>query len=364
MRITRIPTLLTLTLTLTLGVGLSAARATEDRSAETILKEYDAITMPKLDPAKRDAESIRALRKAMAEAQTQKADLALELFRAHPDNERVPALLMSRWLVFMLDPTTAGRTVTEIDEAMPRFKEPKQAREAAYLRAIATIRSNEPTPEAAIPTIDAYIHGDPKDPRGAMLLNGLASQADDPALKSKLMQRVIDEFPGTAAARSAEGQLHMREKIGKPLELAFDEAVKGSPISIKGLKGKVVVLDFWATWCGPCVAEMPKMKELYARYHDQGVEFIGVSLDQPKEQGGLDKLKAFVAEHEIAWPQYYQGDGWNSEFSGGLGIDSIPRVFLIDAEGNLAEVDARGKLDTLIPKYLARAHASTGAERP
>ena len=68
-----------------------------------------------------------------------------------------------------------------------------------------------------------------------------------------------------------------------------------------------MVIDFWATWCGPCVAEMPKMKELYAKYRDKGVEFIGVSLDQPKEQGGLDKLKKFVKENEIAWPQYYQG---------------------------------------------------------
>ncbi len=59
---------------------------------------------------------------------------------------------------------------------------------------------------------------------------------------------------------------------------------------MKSLKGKVVVIDFWATWCGPCVAEMPNMKKLYAEYKDKGVEFVGVSLDKSKEQGGLDKL--------------------------------------------------------------------------
>lgn len=126
------------------------------------------------------------------------------------------------------------------------------------------------------------------------------------------------------------------------------------------LRGKVVVLDFWATWCGPCVAEMPKMKALYQEYRGQGVEFIGVSLDQPRDKGGLDKLKAFVEKNEIAWPQYYQGDGWESEFSSSWEINSIPAVFVIDREGNLHSVDARGKLETMIPELLKKEGTKAG----
>jgi hypothetical protein len=102
------------------------------------------------------------------------------------------------------------------------------------------------------------------------------------------------------------------------------------------------------------------MKELYAKYHDQGVEFIGVSLDQPKEQGGLDALKKFVKENRIPWPQYYQGNGWQSEFSKSWGINAIPALFVVDTEGKLYSVEARGHLETIIPELLKKKSAAAG----
>ncbi len=76
--------------------------------------------------------------------------------------------------------------------------------------------------------------------------------------------------------------------------------------------------------------------------------------DETREEGGSDKLKKFVQEQEIAWPQYYQGKGWNSEFSTSWGIDAIPAVFIIDTEGKLFSVKARGKLDEMIPTLLEK----------
>jgi thiol-disulfide isomerase/thioredoxin len=119
--------------------------------------------------------------------------------------------------------------------------------------------------------------------------------------------------------------------------------------------------DFRATWCGPCVAEMPRMKELYAKYHDKGVEFIGISLDQPKEDGGFDKLKAFVAKNDIPWPQYYQGNHWQSEFSKSWGVNSIPAVFLVDREGKLFSTDAGGNLESLIRELMERKALKDGS---
>jgi thiol-disulfide isomerase/thioredoxin len=124
---------------------------------------------------------------------------------------------------------------------------------------------------------------------------------------------------------------------------------------MKALQGKVVVVDFWATWCGPCVAEMPTMKKIYAEYKDKGVEFVGISLDNA--EGGLEKLKTFVHEKDIPWPQYFQGNGWESKFSMSWGINSIPALFVVDAEGNLHSTSARGQLETMIPELIKQRDA-------
>ena len=98
---------------------------------------------------------------------------------------------------------------------------------------------------------------------------------------------------------------------------------------------------------------------LYAEYKDKGVEFIGVSLDQ--KEGGLEKLKDFVHKEGITWPQYFQGDGWNSEFSKSWGIRSIPALFVVDQEGKVYSDKARGKLETILPELLKRRPNQSGA---
>jgi Thioredoxin-like len=104
---------------------------------------------------------------------------------------------------------------------------------------------------------------------------------------------------------------------------------------------------------------VPHMKDLYAKYHDQGVEFIGVSLDWPEERGGLVSLKKFVKENQIPWPQYYQGKGWESEFSQGWGIQAIPAIFVVDSAGKLSSIEAREQLDELISGLLKKKPAGT-----
>jgi thiol-disulfide isomerase/thioredoxin len=346
-------------------VGLMTVAASAfaaGRPADAIIHDYEAVSVPKFDRGRRAEESyIKEFRDATIKAEKRRDELAWELFLADPDHEKVPQYLLDRWRNRMMDIPSAEATAAEIDHAMPRFAGTKLARAAAFLKVVAIITKNNEHPRDSMPAVDQFIKEDPKDQRGAILLNGFASTVKDIPLKTELLKRLVAEYPKTPAAEDAEKFLFLSDKIGKPFVLAFDDAVKGTHLSIEGLKGKVVVIDFWATWCGPCVAEMPKMKKLYAEFHDKGVEFIGVSLDDSKEKGGLDKLKDFVTKNEIPWPQYHQGNGWESEFSSGLGINAIPQLFLIDADGNLAEIEARGKLERLLPEYLAKAKGKTAS---
>jgi thiol-disulfide isomerase/thioredoxin len=341
---------------------LASTAPAADRPADAILADYDAVALPKSDPNDDSPDAVTRFRAAYNEADAKRADLALELFNADPDHPRLPEMLQSRWIRTMMDPSQAAATLAEIDRALPHLKKPGDHATAMNMRAIAAIHAHLKDPEAALPAVDDFLKVDPKSPRNATLLSAFAATIADshPDLRLTLLKRLQADYPDSSQAKAAQASLALLDQIGKPLELTFTDAITGKPVNLQTtLKGQVVVLDFWATWCGPCKAEIPKMKELYAKYHDQGVEFIGVSLDAPEDEGGLSSLKSYVEKTGMPWLHYYQGQGFDSEFSTRMAVAAIPQVFLIDAEGRLAHINARGKLETLLPDYLARARTTS-----
>ncbi|MFC1738670.1 TlpA family protein disulfide reductase [Planctomycetota bacterium] len=124
---------------------------------------------------------------------------------------------------------------------------------------------------------------------------------------------------------------------GQPFpELRF-ESLSGEIVDIGELKGKVVLLDFWAVWCGPCVHEMPEIVSLYRQYHDDGFEIIGISLDQNR-----DKLESYLRDNQITWPQYFDGKGWNNDIARRFGVRGIPTTVLLDKAGVVQFLNLHG----------------------
>ena len=185
---------------------------------------------------------------------------------------------------------------------------------------------------------------------------------DNTAKGTELLKQLKTDFPDTQLAKQVDGMLAMMEKQAEASKIKdalavgtkfpdFNETdVDGKPISIASYKGKIVMVDFWATWCGPCVGELPNVIATYQKHHAQGFEIVGVSLDEDK-----DKLTAFTKDKNMAWQQYFDGKGWGNKLAAKYGIESIPADFLLDGEGKIIGKDLRGEeLEAAVAKALAK----------
>ena len=140
----------------------------------------------------------------------------------------------------------------------------------------------------------------------------------------------------------------MSELIGEVVPNFSATDLDGKPISLQDYHGKVVLLDFWAVWCGPCLTEIPNLKRVYNTYKDKGFDIIGVSLDTDET-----RLRNYLKKNNISWRQIFSGQKWNSPLAQQYHIRSIPAPWLIAKDGTLISREARGvKLERLVVEAL------------
>jgi thiol-disulfide isomerase/thioredoxin len=164
----------------------------------------------------------------------------------------------------------------------------------------------------------------------------------------KLSQAIL-EAPKTddSLKHVAKSVLNRKYSTGQPLPIQFT-AIDGRKVDTSQMRGKVILVDFWATTCVPCMAGLPELKSLDQKYHEQGFEIVGISSDNEQKP-----VLRVIQEKGIPWPNYVDADGQTNKFEVACGVSGIPNYWLVDRHGILRETMADFDLEKKIQFLLA-----------
>jgi thiol-disulfide isomerase/thioredoxin len=288
------------------------------------------------------------------------------------DSTRLAAIRSKRAALGILDQAHDPDAAKMLKEFLDQIKDEKQPEVVRMVKTVGLkVRMNEiggdPAAFAKVwDELKSELNAAPADKELLSIAVGFADGIEqrDPRRAPQVLTELADILSKSKdskvieAAKKFAGVARRITLLGKPVEIK-GTLLDGKPFDQGSVQGKVVLLDFWATWCGPCKEELPNVKQNYAKYHDKGFEVIGVSLDQSGED-----LQKFLETEKIAWPILFPKEKkdqyWNNPMAVYYGVNAIPCAILTNQKGEVISLQAHGdelsrRLEQLLGKVEDKA---------
>lgn len=350
---------LTLLLAAFTSVSVSAQAPAD---ADTLLEKLQKAAEPPAPPAEWQGriptpEELAAFRTKQAEAAIRAADLAGEFATRFPTHAKAVEVREQRFQLLGNAVRRGDKSRLEQLEKLEAelIADPNKTAEEKFRLRMQSVdrRAGLKQAEGMAAMLEEFEKGTralqkefPERKEVFEMLYAVAMRSEGP--KAVALAREIAASGADAPVKEAAAVLLKKsERLGKPLDIKFT-ALDGRKVDLAKLKGKVVLIDFWATWCGPCVAEIPHMKSAFEKLHDKGFEIIGISLDDDKAA-----LQALVRQKQLPWPQFFESEKDENRYAKEYGVSSIPAMWLVDKQGNLVDTNAREGLEKRVEKLLA-----------